>query len=113
MSNLAGGNCCSFFICLFHHAVISVFCVHCTKNILRICYQYVFAGNVWDINSVNHDVNLLLLLNESISFSGGTYLSMFSLFLIPEKTLGYLIPETCDGIYQALKADHMKVQAYN
>lgn len=38
---------------------------------------------------------------------------MFFLFRIPVATLAYLIPETCEGIFTALKGTYLKVGFLN
>ena len=53
---------------------------------------------------------LPIIIMSNLLCAGGPYNAMFFLFRIPVATLAYLIPETCEAIYNALKDRYLKVR---
>ena len=56
-----------------------------------------FCHNLWTDQSI-------------ILFTGGTRYSMVFLFRIPVSTLAYIIPETCQAIFEVLQDKHLEVR---
>lgn len=111
---------CSFlhsgFLVLFGSLLKDILSKHC------VCFFFFF------LKAVHIDVYLLLhfliqvicfnmpskhnMWSFLIYFTGGPIQEMFYLFRIPTATLYYLIPETCQAIYDALKEIYLKVICY-
>lgn len=49
------------------------------------------------------------MYNNLFLFTDESYQSLEYLYRVPKATLSYIIPETCDAIYRALRENYLKV----